>query len=91
MIPEHPGAMAISPLEALTALGHEEVVFRQDPDSGYVAILALHSTVLGSATGGTRLWPYPSMADALRDALRLSRGMTYKNAVAGLALGGGKA
>ncbi|MFM8353070.1 MAG: Glu/Leu/Phe/Val dehydrogenase dimerization domain-containing protein [Actinomycetales bacterium] len=78
-------------LEALIALGHEEVVFRQDPDSGYVAILALHSTVLGPATGGTRLWPYPSMADALRDALRLSRGMTYKNAVAGLALGGGKA
>lgn len=79
------------PLEALTALGHEEVVFRQDPVSGYRAIIALHSTVLGPATGGTRLWPYASTSDALFDALRLSRGMTYKNAVASLALGGGKA
>jgi len=79
------------PLEALTALGHEEVVFRQDPASGYRAIIALHSTVLGPATGGTRLWSYDSTSDALVDALRLSRGMTYKNAVAGLALGGGKA
>jgi leucine dehydrogenase len=73
------------------ALGHEEVVLRQDPDSGYRAIVALHSTVLGPAVGGTRVWRYPSPAHALRDALRLSRGMTYKNAVAGLALGGGKA
>ncbi len=79
------------PLEALTALGHEEVVFRQDPASGYRAIIALHSTVLGPATGGTRLWSYDSTSDALVDALRLSRGMTYKKAVAGLALGGGKA
>ena len=79
------------PLEALTALGHEEVVFRQDPASGYRAIIALHSTALGPATGGTRLWSYDSFDDALLDALRLSRGMTYKNAIAGLALGGGKA
>ena len=81
----------MSPLEAIAALGHEEVVFRQDPASGYRAIIALHSTALGPATGGTRLWPYSSTSDALVDALRLSRGMTYKNAVAGLALGGGKA
>lgn len=81
----------MSPLEAIAALGHEEVVFRQDPASGYRAIIALHSTVLGPATGGTRLWSYASTSDALIDALRLSRGMTYKNAIAGLALGGGKA
>ena len=81
----------MSPLEAIAALGHEEIVFRQDPSSGYRAIIALHSTALGPATGGTRLWPYSSTSDALVDALRLSRGMTYKNAVAGLALGGGKA
>ncbi len=81
----------MSPLEAIAALGHEEIVVRQDPSSGYRAIIALHSTALGPATGGTRLWPYSSTSDALVDALRLSRGMTYKNAVAGLALGGGKA
>ena len=79
------------PLEALTDLGHEEVVFHQDPANGYRAIIALHSTVLGPATGGTRLWTYASTSDALVDALRLSRSMTYKNAIAGLALGGGKA
>lgn len=81
----------MSPLEAIAALGHEEILFRQDPSSGYRAIIAMHSTALGPATGGTRLWPYSSTSDALVDALRLSRGMTYKNAVAGLALGGGKA
>ena len=81
----------MSPLEAIAALGHEEIVFRQDPSSGYRAIIALHSTALGPATGGSRLWPYSSTSDALVDALRLSRGMTYKNAIAGLALGGGKA
>jgi len=81
----------MSPLEAIAALGHEEIVVRQDPSSGYRAIIALHSTALGPATGGTRLWPYSSTSDALVDALRLSRGMTYTNAVAGLALGGGKA
>ncbi len=81
----------MTPLEALAEFGHEEVVLRQDPAAGYRAIIALHSTVLGPATGGTRLWSYGSMAGALEDALRLSRGMTYKNAAADLALGGGKA
>ena len=81
----------MSPLEEIITLGHEEIVFRQDPASGYRAIIALHSTALGPATGGTRLRPYASTSDALVDALRLSRGMTYKNALAGLALGGGKA
>lgn len=78
-------------LEAMYSLGHEQVVLCQEPGSDYRAIIALHSTVLGPATGGTRLWSYPTMAEALTDVLRLSQGMTYKNAAAGLALGGGKA
>lgn len=79
------------PLDLVPQLGHEQVVFCQDPAAGYRAIIAVHSTALGPATGGTRYWPYTSTADALHDVLRLSRGMTYKNAAAGLALGGGKA
>lgn len=70
---------------------HERVVLCRDPEAGYRAVLAIHSTVAGPAVGGTRLWSYPSEADAVTDALRLSRGMTYKNALAGLPLGGGKA
>ncbi|HZS45705.1 MAG TPA: Glu/Leu/Phe/Val dehydrogenase dimerization domain-containing protein [Blastocatellia bacterium] len=77
--------------ELIKKLGHESVVFCQDPASGYYAIIAIHSTVLGPAVGGTRVWPYASGDDAIMDALRLSRGMTYKNAVAGLDMGGGKA
>lgn len=75
----------------MTAHGHEQVVFFQDKDSGLKAIVAIHNTNLGPALGGTRMWPYASEEDALVDVLRLSRGMTYKAAVAGLALGGGKA
>lgn len=70
---------------------HETVVFAQDRSAGLRAVIALHSTVLGPATGGCRIWQYPSEEAALRDALRLSRGMTFKNAAAGLRLGGGKA
>lgn len=70
--------------------GHEKVVFANDPDSGLKAIIAVHSTVLGPAAGGCRIWSYETEAEALSDALRLSRGMTYKNAIAGLDLGGGK-
>ena len=70
---------------------YEEVVFFHDPRSGLRAIVALHSTALGPALGGTRFYPFASEEDALRDVLRLARGMTYKNAVAGLDLGGGKA
>ncbi|WP_180899045.1 Leu/Phe/Val dehydrogenase [Martelella soudanensis] len=69
---------------------HETVVFARDQASGLRAIIALHSTRLGPATGGCRLWAYDSEADALKDALRLSRGMSFKNAAAGLNLGGGK-
>jgi len=71
--------------------GHEEVVYVNDPSSGLRAIIAIHSTVLGPALGGTRFYPYSSEDAALQDVLRLSRGMTYKAAAAGLDLGGGKA
>lgn len=77
--------------DTMSERGHEEVVFFQDRETGLRAIVAIHSTVLGPALGGLRMWPYATEQDALRDVLRLSRGMTYKAAVAGLNLGGGKA
>jgi leucine dehydrogenase len=70
--------------------GHELVAFGNDPATGLKAIIALHSTVLGPAAGGCRMWPYESTAEAVADVLRLSRGMSYKNAMAGLPFGGGK-
>lgn len=70
---------------------HEMVHFVRDRASGLTAIIALHSTHLGPGAGGTRFWHYAEPAMALRDALRLSRGMSYKNAMAGLPMGGGKA
>ena len=70
---------------------HEQVVFCYDKASGLKAIIAVHNTVLGPAAGGTRMWMYKNEADALNDVLRLSRGMTLKNSVAGINLGGGKA
>jgi leucine dehydrogenase len=69
----------------------EQVVFNFDQVSGLKAIIAIHDTTLGPALGGTRIWDYESEEDALYDALRLARGMTYKSAAAGLNLGGGKA
>jgi leucine dehydrogenase len=69
---------------------HEQVVFCNEPSCGYRGIIAIHDTTLGPALGGTRFWNYASDEEALVDALRLSRGMTYKAAVAGLNLGGGK-
>ncbi|WP_097868694.1 Leu/Phe/Val dehydrogenase [Streptomyces sp. rh34] len=71
--------------------GHEQVVICQDRATGLKAVIALHSTALGPALGGTRFYPYASEADAVADALNLSRGMSYKNALAGLDHGGGKA
>lgn len=71
--------------------GHEQVALVRDAASGLHAIVAIHSTHLGPAGGGVRRWAYASEAEALTDALRLSRGMSYKNAMAGLAAGGGKA
>ncbi|MEQ4300792.1 Glu/Leu/Phe/Val dehydrogenase dimerization domain-containing protein [Plantactinospora sp. B6F1] len=71
--------------------GHEQVVFCQDKQTGLRAIIAIYSTALGPALGGTRFYPYATEAEALHDVLDLSRGMAYKNALAGLDLGGGKA
>ena len=70
---------------------HEQVMFGCDAASGLRAIIAIHSTALGPAAGGCRMWPYAASADAVVDALRLSRGMSYKNAMAELPFGGGKA
>ncbi len=71
--------------------GHEQVAFCRDADSGLRAIIAVHNTLLGPALGGVRMWPYASTEEALRDVLRLAEAMTYKAAVSGLPLGGGKA
>nr|WP_299033222.1 Glu/Leu/Phe/Val dehydrogenase [uncultured Tenacibaculum sp.] len=70
---------------------HEQIVFCNDEDTGLKAIIGIHNTTLGPALGGTRMWQYKSEWEALNDVLRLSRGMTYKSAVTGLNLGGGKA
>ncbi len=70
---------------------HEQIVFCHDKDTGLKAIIGIHNTVLGPALGGTRMWHYENEWEALNDVLRLSRGMTYKSAVSGLNLGGGKA
>ncbi|WP_318639948.1 Glu/Leu/Phe/Val dehydrogenase dimerization domain-containing protein [Flavobacterium ardleyense] len=70
---------------------HEQIVFCHDKDTGLKAIIGIHNTVLGPALGGTRMWNYTSEWEALNDVLRLSRGMTYKSAITGLNLGGGKA
>jgi leucine dehydrogenase len=71
-------------------MNHEQVVFNREPSIGYLGIIAIHDTTLGPALGGTRFWNYESEEEALVDVLRLSLGMTYKAAVAGLNLGGGK-
>jgi leucine dehydrogenase len=76
---------------ALVSLDHEELIVRKGRRSGVYTIVAVHSTTLGPALGGCRMWRYASSADAARDALRLSRAMTFKAAAAGLNLGGGKA
>jgi leucine dehydrogenase len=77
-------------LEQMTAYGHERVAFHQDPATGLKAIIAIHSTTLGNALGGTRRWCYASESEALFDVLRLSEGMTYKAAASGLQMGGAK-
>ena len=76
--------------DTIAGMGHEQVVLCQDSATGYRGVIAVHSTVLGPALGGTRFWNYATDDEAIVDALRLARGMTYKNAVAGLNLGGGK-
>ena len=70
---------------------HEQIVFCNDKDTGLKAIIGIHNTVLGPALGGTRMYNYATEWDALNDVLRLSRGMSFKSAITGLNLGGGKA
>lgn len=77
--------------EQMDLYGHEQIVFGRDDSVGLKCIIAIHDTTLGPALGGTRFWNYESEEAALYDVLRLSRGMTYKNAACGLANGGGKA
>src|SRR6056297_2448472 len=76
--------------EVIDSTEHEQVVFCHNKDAGLKGIIAIHNTTLGPALGGLRMWPYATEQEALDDVLRLSRGMTYKAAVAGLNLGGGK-
>jgi leucine dehydrogenase len=75
---------------SMQTFGHEQLLFSHDPSCGYFGIIAIHDTTLGPALGGTRFWRYESTEEAITDALRLARGMTYKAAVAGINLGGGK-
>jgi leucine dehydrogenase len=77
-------------LERIAQEGYEQVVKCEEPESGLRAVIAVHDTTLGPALGGLRMWPYASWDDAIFDVLRLSRGMTYKSAVADTGLGGGK-
>jgi len=76
--------------EAMAKRGHEQLVFWSEPSIGYRGIIAIHDTTLGPALGGTRFWNYADSDEAIIDALRLARGMTYKASIAGLNLGGGK-
>ena len=78
-------------MKNMVEYGHEKVLFVNNKEAGLKAIIAVHNTNLGPAIGGCRLWPYESEEDALFDVLRLSRGMSHKNAAAGLKFGGGKA
>jgi leucine dehydrogenase len=74
----------------MRSFGHEQLLLSHDPSCGYYGIIAIHDTTLGPALGGTRFWQYRNTDEAVTDALRLARGMTYKAAVAGINLGGGK-
>lgn len=82
---------SLKPLAAMAEMDHEQVLFCNDAKTGLRAIIAVHNTVLGPSLGGTRMWSYPNESEALKDVLRLSRGMTFKSSISGLNLGGGKA
>lgn len=85
-------ALAENPvIERMSQYDHEQLLFCNDNATGLKAIIAVHNTTLGPALGGTRMWAYNNELEALNDVLRLSRGMTYKNSISGLNLGGGKA
>jgi leucine dehydrogenase len=88
---ENQGGKTMELFESVFESEHEQIVFCHNKDAGLRAIIGIHDTTLGPALGGTRMWPYATEEEALRDVLRLSRGMTYKAAVSGLNLGGGKA
>ncbi len=81
----------VESFDLMDKMGHEQLVFCQDPKTGLKAIIGIHNTVLGPSLGGTRMWNYTSESEAIRDVLRLSRGMTFKASISGLNLGGGKA
>src|SRR3989339_727565 len=85
------GGAFVKIIKEMKERGHESIIFCQDRESGLKAIIAVHNTVLGPALGGTRMWNYENETLALEDVLRLSKGMTYKSAAAGIGLGGGKA
>lgn len=85
------GSITMNVFSGMIAHDYEQVIFCQDRTSGLKAVIAIHDTTLGPALGGTRMWNYETEEAAVEDVLRLSRGMTYKNAAAGLNLGGGKA
>ncbi|MFY0689023.1 MAG: Glu/Leu/Phe/Val dehydrogenase [Cyclobacteriaceae bacterium] len=91
MIETQPQAITFDAFSKMAEMEHEQLVFCNDKDTGLRAIIAIHNTVLGPAMGGTRMWNYASTTEAAIDALRLARGMTFKNAIAGLNIGGGKA
>ena len=78
-------------MSEMSLMGHKQVIFCNDAETGLKAIIAIHDTTLGPALGGTRMWDYANEEDAIQDVLRLSRGMSFKAAISGLELGGGKA
>lgn len=90
LLTAHPVGTGTDIFAAMETLGHEQVLLSHDSSCGYFGIIAIHDTTLGPALGGTRFWQYASTDEAITDALRLARGMTYKSAVAGINLGGGK-
>ncbi len=91
MIEAQPQTETSQVFRQMETLNHEQLVFCNDESTGLKAIIAIHNTILGPGMGGTRMWNYASEEEAVTDALRLSRGMTFKSAIAGLNLGGGKA
>ena len=91
MITQETAQTQTSVFDQMQNLEHEQIAFCSDKDTGLKAIVGIHNTILGPAMGGTRMWHYTNEQEAIRDVLRLSRGMTYKNAIAGLNIGGGKA
>lgn len=86
-----PQTKALDIFQKMDQMDHEQVVICTDKPTGLKAIIAIHNTILGPSMGGTRMWSYASNEEAIEDALRLSRGMTFKSALAGLNIGGGKA